>query len=398
MIAPEIKFGLDIRHGSSYGSEELAALKECLADMAPSHGKKVVEFENNFAAYCGTKFASAVTSATTGLTLAGVAVGVGRGDEVITTPISWVATSFAFSQLGAKIVFCDVDPHTLCLDPSKLEALITKKTKAIVPVHLYGQCCEMDKIMVIARRYGVPVIEDCAHSPGGLFKGVKAGALGNIGVFSFHQQKNMCTLGEGGIVTTSDRVYYERIFSYRSLCCRNYGESDKYFPINEEKHPMGKGYWRLMFDDIGYNFRMTDAQGAVGIEQLKKLDGYNAKRICLSKRLTEKLQDIPGIVLPYANPDGVHVYHLYMIQLTKDAPISKEEFMWQMYTKKGIKAGSHYLPIHLTEPYLAQGHKTGECPVCEEAFNRYVTLPMNPRLTNEAIDYMANCIREIMTK
>ncbi|MCL1976577.1 MAG: DegT/DnrJ/EryC1/StrS family aminotransferase [Candidatus Bathyarchaeota archaeon] len=281
MIAPEIKFGLDIGHGSSYGPEELAALKECLCNMAPSHGKKVLEFESKFAAYCGTKYASAVTSATTGLTLAGIAVGVDKGDEVITTPISWVATAFVFSQLGAKIVFCDVDPYTLCLDPSKLEALITKKTKAIVPVHLYGQCCEMDKIMAIAQRHGVPVIEDCAHNPGGSYKGIKSGALGNIGVFSFHQQKNMCTLGEGGMVTTNDCTFYERVFSFRSLCCRNYGKSDKYLPI-DEKYPMGKSYWKLMFDDIGYNFRMTDAQGAVGIEQLKKLDGNNAKRICLS--------------------------------------------------------------------------------------------------------------------
>jgi dTDP-4-amino-4,6-dideoxygalactose transaminase len=396
MNMPEIKFGLDINHGSNYGVEELAVLKECLANLAPSHGEKVIEFENKFATYCGTKYASAVTSATTGLTLAGIAVGVSKGDEVITTPISWVATSFAFSQLGAKIVFCDVDPRTLCLDPSKLEVLITRKTKAIVPVHLYGQCCEMDKIMAIAKRHGIPVIEDCAHNPGGSYKGVMAGALGNIGVFSFHQQKNLSTLGEGGMVTTSDRAYYERVFSYRSLCCRNYGKSDKYFPINEEKHPMGKGYWQLMFDDFGYNFRMTDAQGAVGIEQLKKLDGHNAKRTYLTNRLTEKLQDISGIILPYVNPNGVHVWHLYMIQLTKDAPVDKEDFMWEMYTKKGIKAWSHYLPIHLTKPYLAQGHKAGECPVCEEAFKHYVTLPMNPRLTDEAIDYMADCIRDIM--
>lgn len=395
---PEIKFGLDIRHGSSYGAEELTALKECLSNMAPSHGKKVVEFENNFAAYCGTKYASAVTSATTGLMLAGIAIGVSKGDEIITTPISWVATSFAFSQLGAKIVFCDVDPRTLCLDPSKLEVLITKKTKAIVPVHLYGQCCEMDKIMAIAKRYSIPVIEDCAHNPGGSHKGIMAGALGNIGVFSFQQQKNMCTLGEGGMITTSNSVYYERIFSYRSLCCRTYGDSDKYLPINKEKYPMGKSYWQLMFDDIGYNFRMTDAQGTVGIEQLKKLEYHNTKRIRLSKRLTEKLQEVSGIILPYVNPDGVHVWHLYMIQLAKNAPINKEDFMWKMYTEKGIKVGSHYLPIHLTTPYLKQGHKVGECPVCEEAFNRYVILPMNPQLTEEAIDYMATCIQEIMNR
>jgi dTDP-4-amino-4,6-dideoxygalactose transaminase len=396
MITPEIKFGLDIGHGSSYGLEEFMALRDCLNDMAPSHGKKVVEFENKFAAYCGTKYASAVTSATTGLTLAGIAVGVGKGVEVITTPNSWVATAFAFSQLGAKMVFCDVNPRTLCLDSSKLEVLITEKTRAIVPVHLYGQCCEMDKIMEIAKKYDVPVIEDCAHSVGGSYDSVKAGALGDIGVFSFHQQKNMCTLGEGGMVTTNNDAFHERVYSYRSLCCRNYGMSDKYLSINEEKYPMGKNYWKLMFDDFGYNFRMTDAQGAVGIEQLKKLDDNNDKRRHLSERLTEKLQNVPNIILPYVDLNGIHVWHLYMIQLTEDAPISKEDFMWQLYTQKGIKIGTHYMPIHLTDPYIAQGHKVGECPVCEEASKRYMTLPMNPRLTNEAIDYMADCIHEIM--
>jgi perosamine synthetase len=241
----------------------------------------------------------------------------------------------------------------------------------------------------------VAVIEDCAHTPGAEYLGRKAGSLGTLGVFSFHQQKNMCTLGEGGMVTTDSRELYERVLSYRSLCCRIYGGSDKYLPIDEKKHPMGKEFWRLQFDDIGYNFRMIDAQAAVGLEQLKKLDRFNAKRVELAASLTEKLRGVPGIVLPWVDPKGRHIFHFYVLQLTDQHPLSKAEFMWELYTKKGIKPWNHYMPIHLSEPYRAQGHREGECPVAEKAHDYFVSLPIHPRLTEEALDYMAGCVAEL---
>jgi perosamine synthetase len=395
MEKPVIKYELEVANGSIYGLEEANALMQVLKDGAPSCGKKVKEFEDAFAQFCGTKYALAVTSATTGLTLSGIAAGITRGDEVITTPNSWISTSSSFSVLGAKIVFCDIEPDTLNLNPDHLESLITSKTKAIVPVHLFGRCCRMDKIMEIANRYHLTVIEDCAHNPGGEYKGKRSGNLGSMGVFSFHQQKNMSTLGEGGMVTTNNKQFYESVLSYRSLCCRIYGESPKYLSIDEEKHPMGKEYWKLLFDDIGYNFRMTDAQAAVGIEQLKKLEYHNLRRTVLANRLSEKLRGVKGIILPENDPDGKHVWHLYMIQLTEEFPLNKRDFMWELYTKKGIKPWSHYMPIHLTKPYLNLGHEAGECPVMEEMAERYVTFPIHPRLTEQAIDYMAECIIEI---
>lgn len=398
MIKPKIMYDLQVAYGTTYGCEEAAALMDVLKNLAPSCGQKVKQFEDEFAAYCGTKYALAVTSATTGLTLAGIAAGIMPGDEVITTPISWISTASAFSVLGANIVFADVDPRTLNLDPNKLEEKITPKTKAIVPVHLYGQCCEMDKIMEIAERHGIVVIEDCAHNPGGSYNGKQAGNLGHIGVFSFHQQKNMSTLGEGGMVTTNDKGCFESILSHRSLCCRIYGPSEKYLSVDEEKYPMGREYWKLHFDDIGYNYRMTDAQAAVGFEQLKKLDSLNEKRIELAQRLTEKLAGVKGLTLPHIDPNGKHTYHLYMVQVEEDFSMNKVDFMWELYTNKGIKAWSHYMPIHLTDPYKAQGHKEGECPAAEKAFTKYVTLPIHPRLTEEAIDYMAASIRELAEK
>ena len=398
MIKPAIKHELEVNFGTTYGYEEAIALLEVLQKLAPSCGEKVKQFEGEFAAFCGTKYALSVTSATTGLNLAGIAVGIKPGDEIITTPLTWVATAMAFSSLGARIVFCDVDPHTLNLDPNKLEALITPRTKAIVPVHLFGQCCRMDAICEIAGRHGIPVIEDCAHNPGGEYLGVKSGALGDIGVFSFHQQKNMSTLGEGGMVTTSNQEFYERVLSYRSLCCRTYGGSSKYLAIDESKHPMGKEYWKLIFDDIGFNYRMTDAQAAVGIEQLRKLDRHNQARIALAEHLTERLQEASRITLPAIDPKGKHVFHVYLIQLQEDFPFMKEDFMWELYTQKGIKAWSHYMLVHLTDPYRAEGHKEGECPVAEQLVKRHVTLPIHPRLTEEAIDYMADSILELANR
>jgi perosamine synthetase len=265
-------------------------------------------------------------------------------------------------------------------------------------VHLYGQCCQMDAIMGIANRHGIPVIEDCAHNPGGEYNGVKSGALGSMGVFSFHQQKNMSTLGEGGMVTTDSREFYERVLSYRSLCCRIYGESDKYLSIDEEQFPMDHEYWRLSFDDIGYNYRMTDIQAAAGIEQLKKLDHFNEERIRLAGRLTQQLQGIRGLTLPYVEPKGKHVFHVYVLQIETDFPMSKRDFMWELYTRKGVKAWSHYMPIHLTGPYVAQGHGPGECPVAEAAYHKYVSLPIHPRLTDQAIDYMADAVRELASR
>jgi dTDP-4-amino-4,6-dideoxygalactose transaminase len=254
----------------------------------------------------------------------------------------------------------------------------------------------MDMIMEIAGKHKIPVIDDCAHAPGAEWHGRKTGTLADISIFSFQQQKNMSTLGEGGMVTTSNKEFRDRVLSYRSLCCRIYGGSEKYLAIDEERFPMEKRYWHLQFDDVGYNYRMTDAQAAVGLIQLEKLDAMNERRRQLAAALTERLTGIPGIILPHVDERGKHVFHVYMIQLAKDAPISKTDFMWELYTGYGIKAWSHYIPIHLTQPYADRGHKAGECPVTEEVVERHVTLPIHPRLTEEALDYLAASIRRVI--
>jgi perosamine synthetase len=395
MKLPRAVDELEYSQGSLYGEEEREALLEVLRAGAPSCGPRVKQFEEEFAAYCGTRFGLAVTSGTTGLQLAMIAAGVAPGDEVITTPISWISTANAAAALGANVVFADVDPRTLNLDPASVAEKITARTKAILPVHLYGQCCDMDALNALAKPRGIVVVEDAAHAAGAEYKGRKAGSLGGIGVFSFHQQKNMVTLGEGGMITTSDRKLYERMLSHRSLCCLTYDPKGKYLPIDETIYPMGHRYWFLDFDEIGFNYRMTDAQAAVGRVQLTKLDLFNCKRIEIAQTYTRGLRGLSGLTLPYVQPGNKHVYHVYVLLVQPEFRLNKEEFMWQLYTGKQIKVWSHYMPIHLTTAYRKRGHGPGECPVAEELFGQYVSLPIHPRMTEETIQYVIGSIQEL---
>ncbi len=394
MPLPKAVYELEFNHGSIYGAEEAAAVAEVLAESAPSCGPRVKAFEEAFAAYCGASHGLAVTSGTAGLDLALAAAGVGPEDEVITTPISWISTANAAAKLGARVIFADVDPQTLNLDPASAAEKITSKTKAIVPVHLYGQCCDMDALAAVARPRGILLIDDCAHAAGAAYKGRKAGALADISVFSFHQQKNMVTLGEGGMVTTSDPPFFERMLGLRSLCCRSYDPKGKYLAFDQSAEPMGQRYWHLDFEDVAGNFRMTEMQAAVGLVQLRKLDAMNQRRRELAHQYCRLLAGIPG-VRPLAVSPGVnHVFHIYCILLEDSFPLDKDELMWRLYTGRRIKVWSHYMPIHLTTAYRKLGHGPGECPVAESLFSKYVSLPIHPRLTSEAVDYVCSAIAE----
>jgi|HubBroStandDraft_6_1064221.scaffolds.fasta_scaffold31651_3 perosamine synthetase len=395
MTLPKAIHELEFGHGSCYGKEEQDAVLEVMRAGAPSCGPAVKRFEETFARYCGTEYGLAVSSGTTGLQLAMIAAGVGPGDEVITTPISWISTANAAAVLGAKVVFADVDARTLNLDPASVEKKITPRTRAILPVHLYGQCSDMDALNDLARPRNICVVEDAAHAAGAEYKGRKAGSLGDIAVFSFHQQKNMVTLGEGGLITTSDKSLYERMLSHRSLCCLTYDPKGKYLPLDESIHPMGKRYWYLDFEEIGSNYRMTDVQAAVGLVQHRKLESLNQRRIQIAKRYSEGLKGIKGLTLPFVSPENKHVFHIYCLLLEDSFPLSKEDFMWELYTSKKIKAWSHYMPIHLTTVYRKMGHQPGECPVAEKLFEKYVSIPIHPRLTDEVVEYVIDCIKEL---
>jgi dTDP-4-amino-4,6-dideoxygalactose transaminase len=390
-----IKHDLVIQFGSEYGAEEEAVVLAVLRNGAPTSGNECLAFEKEFAAYSGVAHARVVSNGTAALFLSMVALGIKSGDRVITTPLTWIATAAAPVTAGAEVDFVDVDPVTYNIDPAQIEAAITPQTKAILPVHLYGQCCDMDAINAVAAKHGIAVVEDACHSVGGSYKDRKAGSMGAIGCFSFHEQKNMSTLGEGGVVTTNDSALFERIALYRSHCTRVYGASTKYCSLDEEQFPQGKRFWWQDFDDCGYNFRMTDIQAAVGRVQLRKLDDLNHRRRSNAAYLAEGLRDVPGLTLP-ATLEGVHhVYHLFPISLAPGFGMTKEDFVYAMLHNKGIKVGTHYIPLHWSTAFQSRGYRRGQFPHAEGVMERVVTLPINPRMTKEALDYLVESVRSL---
>lgn len=392
---PGVIRDLQTRFGTEYGAEEAAAMMAVLAKDAPTAGVEVAAFQEEFAAYVGVRHARCVTNGTSALEMAMIALGIGPGDEVITTPLTWVATANAAARQGATVVFGDVDPRTLNLDPAAVAAKVTPRTKAIVPVHLYGQCADMAGLWEVAKAHHLAIVEDAAHVPGGAWQGRRAGSLGTLGCFSFHEQKNMSTLGEGGMVTTDDDALAERVSLYRSHCARVWGGSLKYLAIDETKVPRDERFWWQEFDDAGTNVRMTDVQAAVGRVQLKKLDRLNDRRIALAERLTAHLAQIPGVTPPYVAPGVRHVYHLYPVLLDLERFGSKTAVMRRLLDDFGIKAGTHYIPLNWTTAYRSRGHKPGECPVAEAAFERLITLPIHPRLADQDVDYIAQAVGKL---
>lgn len=394
MATPEIKHDLYIQFGNEYGAEEEQAIIDVLRKNAPTSGSACVKFEKEFAAYCGTKYARCVSNGTAALFLSMIGIGIKPGDRVITTPLTWIATAAAPATLGAEIDFVDIDPETWNIDPAKIEEKITPRTKAIVPVHLYGQCCDMDAIMAIAKKHGLAVVEDACHTVGGTYKGRKAGSFGATGCFSFHEQKNMSTLGEGGMITTNDPEVFERIALYRSHCTRVYGASTKYCSLDEEKFPQGRRFWWQDFDDVGYNFRMTDIQAAVGSIQLAKIDAMNQRRIDNAAYISDGLRDVPGLTLPVVKPECRHVFHLYPVLINPAIfGMDKEEFVHRMLHERGVKVGTHYIPLPWTTAFQKRGFQRGQFPVADSAGDHLVTLPINPRQTTEALDYLVESVK-----
>ncbi|MCL4733813.1 MAG: DegT/DnrJ/EryC1/StrS family aminotransferase [Candidatus Omnitrophica bacterium] len=395
MTAPKVKFELESKFGSEYGPEEEQAVLEVLRKGAPTSGDACIQFEKEFTAYIGSAHARVVSNGTAALFLSLIALDIRPGDRVLTTPLTWIATAAAACTLGAEVDFVDVDPATYNIDPNEIEKKVTANTRVVIPVHLYGQCCDMDPILDLSRKHGFAVVEDACHAVGGEYRGIRAGHFGATGCFSFHEQKNMSTLGEGGMIVTDDPDLFERIALYRSHCARVYGNSTKYCRIDESQFPMGKRFWWQDFDDAGYNFRMTDIQAAAGLIQLRKLDQLNARRIQIAQILTEGLKDIPGLTLPTVAPGCKHVFHLYPLLIDPQVyGMNKEDFIYTMLHDCGIKVGTHYNPLNWTQAFQKRGFHRGQYPVAESIAEKLVTLPIHPRMTEEGIEYLVGCIRK----
>ena len=329
-------------------------------------GEEVEAFEREFAAYCQTEHAVAVNSGTSALHLALLAAGVGPGDEVITASFSFVATAAAVRYTGAVPVFVDVDPQTRTLDPHGIEAAITPRTRAIIPVHLYGQCADMDPILEVARRHGLIVVEDAAQAHGAVYRNRRAGSMGHLGCFSFYPGKNLGAYGEGGAVVTGDAGYANAM---RVL--RDQGQSGKY------RHVV-----------LGYNYRLEAVQGAVLRVKLRHLDGWNAARRGHASAYRERLAGA-GVGLLGERPSGTSVHHIFPVfSAQRDA-------LQAHLTGRGIATGLHYpTPIHLQPAFRDLGYRAGDLPNTERASLETLSLPMYPELPADAVGATAAAIEE----
>jgi dTDP-4-amino-4,6-dideoxygalactose transaminase len=340
------------------------AIDSVLDDVGFSNGPAVRRFESEFATYCGVGECVGVSSGTSALHLAMSVLGVGPGDEVVSVSMSFVATAWPVLYLGARAVFVDVDPDSYTLDPDRLEAALTDRTKAIVLVHLYGQCADMDPILEIAARRGIPVVEDCAHAPGAEYKGRRAGSMGSIACFSFYPTKNLGAFGEAGAVTTNDPELSARV---RML--RDHGQDRRY------RH-----------DFIGYNYRMDGLQGAILSAKLRHLDSWNDTRRALAAEYDRRLADT-RVTLPREVTDGKHVYHLYVIR------DERRDALAEALNERGILTSQHYpVPIHLQKPFGAMGFAAGDLPVTEEVARTCLSLPLYPELTDDQLGRVVSAI------
>jgi dTDP-4-amino-4,6-dideoxygalactose transaminase len=348
----------------SIRSEIDAAIQKTIENCTFCLGPDVLNFEKQFSDYCDIQHTVALNSGTSALHLAMLLLDVKAGDEVITTPFTFVATSWAISYVGAKPVYVDIDAKTYNLDPSLIQSAITSKTKAILPVHLYGMPFEINEIMPIAKKHNLPLIEDAAQAHGAEYHGKRVGGFGDISCFSFYPGKNLGAFGEGGALVTNNET-----FAVRAKALREHGSTKRYY-----------------HDEIGYNYRMEGIQGAVLGVKLKKLDEWTKARRRVAKMYNELLRDTP-LVLPYEHEHVKSAYHLYVVRH------SKRDELKDYLQKHEVGWGIHYpLPLHLQKCYSHLGYKKGSFPVAEKVAEECLSLPIYPELSDDQIEYVSEVI------
>lgn len=349
--------------------ELLAAIEQVIDSNAFAGGPYVAKFEEQFAAYCHTRHAIGVGNGTDALWFALLALGVGPGDEVITVPATFMATAEAISYCGAKPVFVDIDEATYTMDPAQIEQAITPKTKAIIPVHLYGQMADMDPIMEIAHRRNLYVVEDACQAHGAEYKGRRAGSIGHAGCFSFYPGKNLGALGEAGGVVTNDRALAERI-----KVLRDHGQEKKYY-----------------HSDIGWNGRMDGIQAAALSIKLRALEAGNAARRAHAKQYDQLLASCDDVTTPTVAAHNSAVYHIYAVRVK-----ARDEVL-QSLTQRGVGCGIHYpIPVHLQKAYASLGYGPGSFPVAERCAKEELSLPMFPELKSEQIEVVVRELKSIL--
>lgn len=343
-------------------SKEIAAVTDVLKSGMIAQGEKVEEFEIAFARFIGTKHAIAVNSGTAALHTSLLAHGIGPGDEVITTPFTFIATANAILFSGAKPVFADIDPLTFNIDPVSIAEKVTDITRAIIPVHLYGQPCEMRAITAIAEKHDLVIIEDACQAHGAEYFEQKAGSFGT-GCFSFYPTKNMTT-GEGGMITTNDDT-----IAQKTRIIRNHGQNRRY-----------------VHERLGFNYRMTDIAAAIGLCQLEKLGEFNQKRIANAEALTGAIDKMKGLTPPFIAPDRTHVFHQYTVRVTEEFRMSRDDLKNKLQEKR-IGTGVYYpIPIHRQPQFLEMGYN--HLPLSEKASAEVLSLPVHAGMTLSDLEFV----------
>jgi dTDP-4-amino-4,6-dideoxygalactose transaminase len=350
-------------------TELVDAFRQVTETSAFAGGPFVARFETEFAAFCGTRHALGVGSGTDALWLTLLALGVGPGDEVITVPNSFMATAEAISLCGARPVFVDVDARSCTMDPAQVEAAITLRTQAIIPVHLFGQMADMEAILAIARRHGTPVVEDACQAHGAERNGRRAGSLGVAGCFSFYPGKNLGAFGEAGAITTDERELRSKL-----QALRDHGQAGK------NQH-----------STLGWNARMDGIQAAVLSLKLRRLAAANTARRAHAKLYDQLLAGEPGVIRPAVMPGNTHVYHIYAVR------VQDRDGVLQRMAGRGVSCAVHYpLPIHLQKAYGFLGCCPGSFPVAERCARELLSLPMYPELRPEQIEFVVTTLKDCL--
>jgi dTDP-4-amino-4,6-dideoxygalactose transaminase len=372
-------------HKPSIGKEEEKEIISTLRSGWLTKGPKTKKFERMFAKFCKVKRAVGLNSCTAALHLSLLGLGIKKGDEVITTPLTFAATVNMIVNVGARPVFVDVEPQTLNMDVTQIEEKITSRTKAILPVHFIGQPCEMDVIQEIAEKHGMSVINDAAHAIETEYKGKKIGALGTCSAFSFYATKNITT-GEGGMLTTNDDELADKV-EILSLHGMTKGAWERY------KKPM---HWEILFP--GYNYVMWDVQASLGIHQLKKIGKFWKKRKKLVELYNEELQNIPEVEPLRQEPKKQckNAYHLYVVILKTEKLRANREQIMKALLAENIGVGIHYRAVHL-HPYYKQNFKVPPLPVAEYASERVLTLPLFPRMNEEDVMDVVEAVKKVVS-